>query len=172
MILKTLKKLHTHFKSECFQTKEVMTKNPPFGSQVFYFITPNMISFTHLFTGFVSGKFIASENLQDRRIGVILFQFRTWLDAFDGVVFRSQSNTRLQFRSVRNTMGYYVDTWCDAIGGAFLSFGVMFYLFKRFDSFSSKDLPVWNKEKEASSAGAVRETHSVRYVFWKVCMLP
>ncbi|RUS72945.1 hypothetical protein EGW08_019298 [Elysia chlorotica] len=104
-------------------------------STVFSFITPNVISFTHLFLGLVSGKFVASEHLHDRRVGVLIFQVRTWLDAFDGVVYRSQSNTHLQFQSVRNTTGYYVDTTCDALGGVFLCFGILFYLWKRFDPY-------------------------------------
>ncbi|GFO46907.1 ceramide phosphoethanolamine synthase-like isoform x1 [Plakobranchus ocellatus] len=119
-------------------------------STVFSFITPNVISFTHLFLGLVSGKFVASEHLHDRRVGVLIFQVRTWLDAFDGVVYRSQSNTHLQFQSVRNTTGYYVDTTCDALGGVFLCFGILFYLWKRFDPYKQGGgsageslLPVW-----------------------------
>ncbi|XP_005109364.1 ceramide phosphoethanolamine synthase isoform X2 [Aplysia californica] len=146
-------------------------------STVFSFITPNIISFTHLFLGFLSGKFVASENLHDRRIGVVIFQVRTWLDAFDGVVYRSQSNTHLQFQSVRNTAGYYIDTTCDAIGGVFLSFGILFYLWKRFDPYK-QELPSWNKAQEAGvktglpsnghSLGGLRETYSKKYLFWKV----
>ena len=135
-------------------------------STTFSFITPNIISFTHLFLGFLSGKFVASESLADRRVGVIIFQIRSWLDAFDGVVYRSQSKSRLQFRSVRNTTGYYVDTYCDAIGGCFLSFGVLFYLFKRFDPYR-QELPSWNKSAEGNGV-AVRETYSKKYLFWKV----
>lgn len=142
------------------------------------FITPNVISFTHLFLGILSGKFVASENLHDRRIGVIIFQVRTWLDAFDGVVYRSQSGTHLQFQSVRATTGYYVDTTCDLLGGVFLCFGVLFYLWKRFDPYKMQELPTtWSKSQEAggvSKAALVgggnggRETYSKKYLFWKV----
>lgn len=140
----------------------------------FSFITPNIISFTHLFLGFLSGKFVASENLHDRRVGVVIFHIRTWLDAFDGVVFRSQSGTHLQFQSVRATLGYYVDTTCDALGGVFLCFGILFYLWKRFDK---PELPTWTKAQEAASKTGLltnghttsgRETYSKKYLFWKV----
>ncbi|CAL1532445.1 unnamed protein product [Lymnaea stagnalis] len=142
----------------------------------FSFITPNVISFTHLFLGFVSGKFVASDNLYDRRVGVVIFQIRTWLDAFDGVVFRAQSGTHLQFQSVRATTGYYVDTTCDALGGVFLCFGILFYLMKRFDPYK-QDLPTWTKAQEVASktglvtnghSSASRETYSIKYLFWKV----
>ena len=131
-------------------------------STVFSFITPNVISFMHLFLGLVSGKFVASESLHDRRMGVLIFQVRTWLDAFDGVVYRSQSNTHLQFQSVRNTTGYYVDTTCDALGGVFLCFGILFYLWKRFDPYklggsggSSGEslLPVWGPNGGVGKGG-------------------
>ena len=63
-------------------------------STIFYFITPNMISFFHLFLAFVSARFVSSESLHTRRIGVLIFEFRTMLDALDGVVYRSHSNTK------------------------------------------------------------------------------
>lgn len=145
-------------------------------STVFSFITPNMISFTHLFLGLISGKFVASENLYDRRVGVVIFQIRTWLDAFDGVVYRSQSGTHLQFQSVRSTAGYYVDTTCDALGGVFLCFGILFHLFKKFDPYK-QELPSWSKNQEVMVKSGLpanghspgsRETYSKKYIFWKV----
>ena len=54
----------------------------------FSFITPNMISIFHLCVGFMAGKFMSSSDLMDRRIGVAVYFFRTWLDAFDGTVHR------------------------------------------------------------------------------------
>jgi hypothetical protein len=62
---------------------------------------------------------------------------------------------------------------CDALGGVFLSFGVLFYLWKRFDPYK-QELPSWNKDKEAggslSNGHALnpRETYSKKYLFWKV----
>jgi len=136
-------------------------------SKVFSFITPNMISFFHCFLGFISGKWAASENLQDRRIGIVIFQVRTWLDSFDGVVYRSRSNTRLEFRTVRDHAGYHVDIWCDAIGGFCFCFGIIFYLYKRFGP-SSKELPVVIKGQKDIGNSAVREIHGKFFFFWKV----
>lgn len=145
-------------------------------STVFYFITPNMISFFHLFLAFISARFVASESLHSRRIGVILFETRTFLDAFDGVVFRSHSHTKGMYQSVRNSLGYYVDITCDAVGGVFLMVGVLFYLFKRFDPLKQAELPWKSPEsgsigKNGSNGHAVGGTSQVTYskkmLFWK-----
>lgn len=42
-------------------------------------ISPNMISFFHVFIAIMAGKLISSDNLSMRRLGVILFQIRTFL---------------------------------------------------------------------------------------------
>lgn len=146
-------------------------------TKIFTFITPNMVSLFHLLCAFISGKFIASENLHDRRIGVVLYIFRTWLDSLDGIVFRDQAGRRLQYNSVYSSFGYVVDALFDTLGGFFLSFGVLFYLLKRFGPDSSADLPQWLKISEFSSetptvpnshvAVSRRETHTCRYLFFK-----
>lgn len=99
-------------------------------SKVFYFITPNMISFTHVAISFLSAKFVSSENLSTRRYGIILFEFRSWLDDLDGVVYRSHSQTKGKYQSNHKTFGYFVDIYSDLIGGVALMFGVLFYLYK------------------------------------------
>lgn len=45
-----------------------------------HFITANMISFFHVFVAILAARFVAADNLSYRRIGVVLFQFRTFLD--------------------------------------------------------------------------------------------
>ena len=99
-------------------------------SKVLYFITPNMISFTHVVISFIAARLVSSESLCTRRSGVILYQFRSWLDDLDGVVYRSHTQTRGQYQSNHNTLGYYVDIYSDIVGGIALSFGILFYLLK------------------------------------------
>lgn len=143
-------------------------------STVFYFITPNMISFFHVCCAFFAARLVSSEDLHTRRLGVILFEFRTLLDALDGVVFRSHSNTKGVYQSVRNSMGYYVDITCDAMGGVFLMFGVLFYLFKRFDPSKPVELP-WKSSDTSSgkngsgtqNGGSTHMTYSKKLLFWK-----
>lgn len=69
-------------------------------STMFYFITPNMISFFHLALAFVASRFVANESLYYRRIGVLMYEVRTFLDTMDGVVFRSHTHTKGNFISI------------------------------------------------------------------------
>lgn len=91
------------------------------------YITPNMISFFHVFVAIASGRFVASDNLGYRRFGVVLFQFRTFLDDLDGHVARAKKHIRGE-RSEIGTMGYYVDGICDALGCVALMIGAFVFL--------------------------------------------
>lgn len=91
------------------------------------FITANMISAFHVFIAVLSGRFVASDNLCYRRIGVILFQFRTFLDDLDGHVARQKKHIRGE-RSEIGTAGYYIDGLCDGLGCIALMVGVFIYL--------------------------------------------
>lgn len=91
------------------------------------FITPNMISFFHVFVALLAGKMIASDSLCSRRVGVVLFQIRTFLDDLDGHVARTKKNIRGE-RSEIGTMGYYVDGICDGLGCIALMIGVFVFL--------------------------------------------
>ncbi|KAL7736682.1 hypothetical protein ACLKA6_015547 [Drosophila palustris] len=91
------------------------------------FITPNMISFFHVGVACVSGKLVASDSLGYRRLGVLLFQIRTFLDDLDGHVARVKKHIRGE-RSEIGTSGYYVDGLCDGLGCIALLLGMFFYL--------------------------------------------
>lgn len=91
------------------------------------FITPNMISYFHVFVALAAGKMISSDNLGYRRFGVVLFQFRTFLDDLDGHVARAKKNIRGE-RSEIGTPGFYIDGICDALGCIFLMVGVFIFL--------------------------------------------
>lgn len=91
------------------------------------FITANMISYFHVFVACLAGKLVSSANLSYRRIGVILFQFRTFLDDLDGHVARVKKNIRGE-RSEVGTSGYYIDGLCDGLGCTALMIGIYFFL--------------------------------------------
>ncbi|TMW52926.1 hypothetical protein DOY81_001959 [Sarcophaga bullata] len=91
------------------------------------FITPNMISFFHVGVACVAGKLVSSDSLGYRRLGVVMFQFRTFLDDLDGHVARVKKNIRGE-RSEVGTTGYYVDGICDGLGCIALLLGMFFYL--------------------------------------------
>lgn len=90
-------------------------------------ITPNMISFFHVFIAILAGKFVANDNLSMRRLGVVLFQIRTFLDDLDGHVARAKKNIKGE-RSEVGTVGYYVDGLCDGLGCIALMIGVFVFL--------------------------------------------
>lgn len=75
-------------------------------------------------------KFFASESLFNRRIGVVIFQFRTFLDCLDGVVFRAHTNNK-RYKSYYGNFGYYVDAFSDILGGTCLILGCLFYFYKQ-----------------------------------------
>lgn len=92
-----------------------------------HFITANMISFFHVFVAILAARFVAADNLSYRRIGVVLFQFRTFLDDLDGHVARQKKNIRGE-RSEIGTAGYYIDGLCDGLGCIALMIGVFIFL--------------------------------------------
>lgn len=91
------------------------------------FITANMISFFHVFVACLAGKLVSSDSLGYRRMGVVLFQFRTFLDDLDGHVARVKKNIRGE-RSEVGTSGYYIDGLCDGLGCIALLIGICFFL--------------------------------------------
>lgn len=91
------------------------------------FITPNMISFFHVFVAVLAGRLIALDSLGNRRLGVVLFQVRTFLDDLDGHVARTKRHIRGE-RSEIGTTGYYVDGICDGLGVIALMIGVFVFL--------------------------------------------
>uniref|UniRef100_A0A2M4AFX3 Putative ceramide phosphoethanolamine synthase n=1 Tax=Anopheles triannulatus TaxID=58253 RepID=A0A2M4AFX3_9DIPT len=90
-------------------------------------VTPNMISFFHVFVAIAAGRMVASDSLGYRRIGVVLFQFRTFLDDLDGHVARAKKNIRGE-RSDIGSAGYYIDGICDGLGCIALMIGVFVFL--------------------------------------------
>lgn len=138
-------------------------------SKVFYFITPNMISITHVIMSFISAKLVSHENLCHRRMGVLLYQFRSWLDDLDGVVYRSHSHTRGQYQSNHNTLGYFVDIYSDIIGGIVLFVGILFYLFKVLPIANGKQayspLPLTKPQENGSITPAPNTSPSRKFNF-------
>lgn len=99
-------------------------------------ITPNMISFFHVFVAILSGRLVAFDNLGYRRVGVVLFQIRTFLDDLDGHVARAKRHIRGE-RSEIGTTGFYVDGICDALGCLALMIGVFVFLCNNVSAFLS-----------------------------------
>ena len=145
-------------------------------SDVFYFISPNMITFTHLTLSFVSAKFIVSDSLKSRRIGVLIYELRSFLDAFDGTVFRSRAANK-KYESHHSEIGFWIDSTSDTIGGFTLSFAVLFFFYwKGSPKKELSPLPWAMDEKNGNRNDCNGEKHDIRsykyytkkFIFW-VC---
>jgi hypothetical protein len=98
-------------------------------SEIFPFISANLISSTHCFLSVVSIRFLISDSLFWRQVGVCIFQFRNFLDSFDGVIYRAHAK-RSSYKSHYGSWGYYVDAVSDVFGGACVIIAVGIYLLK------------------------------------------
>ena len=90
-----------------------------------------------------------------------LFFFRTWLDSFDGIVYRAHAGRHLQYNSAYSSIGYFIDGFVDTLGGNFLSFGVLFYLWKRFGV-----LPALMSNSSQSPASSSQEKDKDSLSLW------
>ncbi|XP_017787892.1 PREDICTED: ceramide phosphoethanolamine synthase [Habropoda laboriosa] len=90
-------------------------------------VTPNGISYFHVLIAVIARKCVSSDSLSHRRLGVILFIARTWLDDLDGHVARKRANINGERSDVGST-GYIVDGICDALGCVALLIGLYQFL--------------------------------------------
>lgn len=98
-------------------------------SYLFPFISANFISITHCILSLVTIKFLMHDSLFWRQIGVGIFQFRNFLDSFDGVIFRAHAN-KTAYTSHYGSLGYYVDAFSDVFGGICLVGSIALHLLK------------------------------------------
>ena len=98
-------------------------------SEIFPFISANIISITHCILSVVSTKFLCSDSLFKRQFGVCIFQFRNFLDSFDGVIYRAHAKKRV-YKSHYGSIGYFIDAVSDVFGGICLMLAIGYYLFK------------------------------------------
>lgn len=130
-------------------------------------ITPNSISFFHVFIAIISAKCISTDSLAYRRIGVVLFEFRTFLDDMDGHVARARKNIKGE-RSEIGTSGYYIDGLCDAIGCVALLIGIFVFLKNNPPRRGYMQLPVLtNETKERCNEN--NGVYKAKKVARKVC---
>ena len=87
------------------------------------------MSFLHCFLSLISIKFFASDSLSRRRIGVLLFEFRSFLDCLDGVIYRAHSRTH-HYKSYYGDVGYHIDAISDILGGICLMIGCSLHFWR------------------------------------------
>ncbi|XP_055947578.1 ceramide phosphoethanolamine synthase-like isoform X1 [Argiope bruennichi] len=96
-------------------------------STIFYFITPNMVSFIGILFAIGGGKCMCLDSRIYHCLAIFLFQIRTFCDALDGIVARCRIGM-IQHVSLRNTSGYVVDGVADALGFTAFLIGCFQYL--------------------------------------------
>lgn len=133
-------------------------------------ITPNSISVFHIFIAIISAKCISTDNLAYRRIGVALFEFRTFLDDMDGHVARARKHIKGE-RSEIGTSGYYIDGLCDAIGCVVLMIGTFVFLKNNPPRRGYMQLPaiVPNDSKDRESGIIYKAKVTTKKVIRKIC---
>ena len=91
------------------------------------FITPDMISYFHVLIAILAAKLLVSEGLGARRLGVLLFEFRTFLDSYDGYVARARAN-QVAMVQASGGWGFYMDGLCDLVGVVMFMIGILILL--------------------------------------------
>ncbi|GBP82215.1 Ceramide phosphoethanolamine synthase [Eumeta japonica] len=131
------------------------------------FITPNMISFFHVFVALVGAKLLTCQSLTTRRIGIVLFQLRMFLDDLDGHVARERKNIKGE-KSEVGTLGYWVDGVCDLIGVAAMVAGIVLYLRSNPPRRGYRNTPLstlpYHQLKEINSSEDIEKEHAASEV--------
>ncbi|XP_047509128.1 ceramide phosphoethanolamine synthase [Pieris napi] len=127
------------------------------------FLTPNMISFTHVVISIIGANLLTCQNLAARRMGIILFQIRMFLDDLDGHVARERKHIKGE-RSEVGTLGYWVDGICDLLGVICMMVGIMLYLKNNPPRRGYKGTPVstlpYHQLKEINSCEDIEKDHT------------
>ncbi|XP_011333741.2 ceramide phosphoethanolamine synthase [Ooceraea biroi] len=123
-------------------------------------VTPNAISISHVFVALIGARYITRKSLSDRRLGVVLFQVRTWMDDLDGHVARTRLNVKGE-RSDFGSIGYFVDGICDGLGCIALLVAVFIFLNRKVNRRSS-----YERLPTHASSSSIQSTTSAA-PFWK-----
>jgi len=99
--------------------------NAAFAISEISWISPNVVTLMHFTVAVVCGRFFSSTTLLVRRVGCFLFEFRSFLDILDGVIYRAQRGTTT-FVSGWGSMGYWIDGMADVFGSLFIILGTIY----------------------------------------------
>ncbi|KAL0120803.1 hypothetical protein PUN28_008473 [Cardiocondyla obscurior] len=132
-------------------------------SRSWTWLTPNAISFSHVVVAVIGARYVTRSSLFHRRVGVVLFQIRAWLDDLDGHVARTRLNVKGE-RSDVGSIGYLVDGICDALGCIALAVGVFFFLKRNSNHRAGYELlPIRTLSSSSSTSHSSVSSNS----FWR-----
>ncbi|XP_045781181.1 ceramide phosphoethanolamine synthase [Maniola jurtina] len=139
-------------------------------SERMLFLTPNMISFFHVFIACLGAKFLTCQSLVARRFAIVLFQIRMFLDDLDGHVARERKHIKGE-RSEVGSIGYWVDGICDLIGVTAMMIGILLYLKNNPPRRGYKGTPVstlpYHQLKEINSSEDIEKEHTDTGISYK-----
>lgn len=124
-------------------------------SKCWTWLSPNAISAFHVLVAVFGARYITRSSLAHRRLGVLLFQVRAWLDNLDGHVARQRRNVEGE-RSDVGSIGYLVDGVCDGLGCIALVVAV-FFLLKRNSNRRAGYERLSSNRKSAASLATQRD---------------
>ncbi len=128
------------------------------------FISPDMISMSHVAVAACGARLIVSDSIYYRRIGVVLFEMRSMLDSYDGMVARARAHKRA-LTQANGGWGYWMDGICDAIGTVLFFVGAWVLLQKRRGSLAGvprrRSIGIGNglSSKKSSSSSSLESLH-------------
>lgn len=132
-------------------------------SERMLFLTPNMISLFHVFVACVGAKLLTCQSLVIRRVAIVLFQIRMFLDDLDGHVARQRKHIKGE-RSEVGSLGYWVDGICDLLGVTAMMVGILLYLKNNPPRRGYKGTPVstlpYHQLKEINSSEDIEKDHT------------
>lgn len=99
---------------------------------IFPWITANHVSYMGVVFALIAARLILSDSLAIRRIGVLAFFGRQFMDDLDGYIARCRLGIDAKKQvSVTNSSGYIVDGICDAIGVIIFWYAAFRYAYHR-----------------------------------------
>nr|XP_027204267.1 ceramide phosphoethanolamine synthase-like [Dermatophagoides pteronyssinus] len=99
---------------------------------IFPWITANHISYMGVIFALIAARLILSDSLFIRRIGVLAFFGRQFMDDLDGYIARCRLGIDAKKQvSVTNSSGYIVDGICDGIGVVIFWYAAFCYAYQR-----------------------------------------
>lgn len=96
------------------------------GFHIDLYVSANFVSFLHIVVALLGSQLIANDAISVRRVGVLVYQFRNYLDCLDGVVAKEEHRRRgdiilmNQPTGGEGAFGYFVDGVSDGLGCIFL----------------------------------------------------
>ncbi|XP_063390295.1 ceramide phosphoethanolamine synthase [Cydia fagiglandana] len=132
-------------------------------SKRWLFLTPNMISFFHVFVALIGAKLLTCQSLAARRFAVVLFQIRMFLDDLDGHVARERKNIKGE-RTEVGTAGFWIDGICDLLGVIAMMVGILVFLKNNPPRRGYRDTPVstlpYHQLKEINTSEDLEKDHT------------